>query len=74
MKHLKLRKIGNSVGLIVPKETLEELGLSEGDELTATTLDGKLILEASDAEHARVMRVAREGMKRYRDALAELAK
>ena len=74
MKHLKLRKIGNSVGLILPKETLEELGLSEGDEVTATIADGKMVLEASDAEHARVMKLARAGMKRYRNALAELAK
>jgi putative addiction module antidote len=33
MQHLKVRKIGNSLGVVLPKELLAQFGVDEGDEL-----------------------------------------
>lgn len=73
--NLKVRRIGNSLGVVLPKETLERLGVGEGDELVVTTRDaGTVTLEPADDEFQRQMEVARKGMDRYRNALRELAK
>ena len=69
-----VRKIGNSEGVILPKEVLEDLHLSAGDELEIVQRPEGLMLVRADSEFGRQMRSAREGMARYRDALRELAK
>ncbi len=75
MQHLKVRKIGNSLGVVLPKETLALLGVGEGDELIATRAPGgELRLTPPDEDFERQMRAAEEIMDRYRNALAELAK
>lgn len=75
MQHLKIRRIGNSLGVILPKEVLAELGLAEGDEFLLTrSPDGGVILNAPDDEFERQMDVAEDIMDRYQNALAELAR
>ena len=75
MQHLKVRKIGNSLGVVLPREVLAQLGAGEGDELIATTApDGSLRLIRGDADLERQLEAARKGMARYRNALRELAK
>lgn len=70
-----VKKIGNSSGLILSKEIMARLNLSLGDELYATlTPDGGLRLTPYDPDFDKAMEVARRGMKRYSNALAELAK
>ena len=71
---LEIKKIGNSTGLILPKELLARLGLQQGDEVVVTdTPDGfKVSRAAADLE--RGMEIARKAMKTYRSALTELAK
>jgi putative addiction module antidote len=73
---LKLRKVGNSVGLVLPKEALAVLNAGEGDSVTVSSADdGTLRLSTvKDAEFARQMTIARDLMKRYRNTLRELAK
>jgi putative addiction module antidote len=72
---LKLRKVGNSVGLILPKEALAHLNVEEGDSVTMTEgPEGSLRLSPHNAEVTRQMEVAQEVMKRYRHTLRELAK
>lgn len=72
---LEIKKIGNSTGLILPKELLARLGLEQGDELFATVEPGQgLKLSRYEDKHAEVMRIAREVMREYREALKELAK
>ena len=72
---LKLRKVGNSVGVILPKEALAHLKLEEGDSVSVTEgPDGSLRLSPSKAEVARQMEVVQDVMKRYRHTLRELAK
>jgi putative addiction module antidote len=75
MQHLKVRKIGNSLGIVLPKETLAQLGVGEGDELIVTnTPDRALRVTRGEVELDRQLEAARKGMKRYRNALRELAK
>ena len=72
---LKLRKIGKSVGLVLPKEALAHLRVEEGDTLTVTDAsEGGLRLSAQKAEVVRQMEVVKGVMKRYRHTLRELAK
>jgi putative addiction module antidote len=72
---LKLRKVGNSVGLVLPKEALAHLNASEGDTVSVTEgPDGSLRLSPHKAEVARQMEVVQDVMKRYRHTLRELAK
>ena len=72
---LKLRKIGNSVGVILPKEALAHLAIEEGDSVSVTEgPEGTLRLSPSKAEVTRQMEVAQGVMKRYRHTLRELAR
>jgi putative addiction module antidote len=72
---LKLRKVGNSVGLVLPKEALAHMLAEEGDALYLTeTTDGGFRLTASNPDFAQKMKVAERLSRRYRNALKELAK
>lgn len=74
MSALKLTSIGNSVGVILPKELLAKLGVRKGDTLFAVETEGGIRLTTTDPDFARQMEVAREVMKRRRAVLRELAK
>lgn len=69
-----IRKIGNSEGIIIPKEILDRLGLKAGDKLDVEETDGGIRLTPEPADLAEQIEAAREGMKKYRIALRELAK
>lgn len=69
-----IRKIGNSEGIILPKEVLDRLNLKAGDILTLVEREGALELLPASADLAEQLEAAREGMARYRVALRELAK
>jgi putative addiction module antidote len=72
---LRVRKIGNSIGFILPKDTAARLDLKEGDRLFLVEQPGGgFVLTPHDPDFEKAMAVARRGMKRYRNALAELAK
>ena len=72
---LQIRKIGNSVGVILPKELLARLKLKEGDKFYPVEQpDGSLRLSPFDPKHARTMELARQVMHEYRDTFAALAK
>lgn len=72
---LKLRKVGNSVGLVLPKEALSRLNADNGDAVFLTeTTDGGFRLTAGNPEFARKMKTAENLSRRYRNALRELAK
>ena len=75
-KPLKLIPIGNSTGVIIPKELLQSLGVEAGDSLfTVQTPDGvELRKSDSESKFEEQMAVAREVMARRRKALSELAK
>jgi putative addiction module antidote len=72
---LKLRKVGNSVGVILPKEALAHLNVTEGDSVSVTEgPDGSLRLSPSRSDVTRQMEVVQDVMNRYRHTLRELAK
>ena len=69
-----IRKIGNSEGVILPKELLSRFGLKEGDRLSLVAgADGLRLIPVENA-FARQLEAAREGMEKYKVALRELAK
>ncbi|WCT72520.1 AbrB/MazE/SpoVT family DNA-binding domain-containing protein [Sphingomonas naphthae] len=73
-KPLKLIAIGNSTGVILPKELLAKLRVGQGDSLfVSETPDGAVRLSASDPDFAEKMRVAEEIMREDRDILRILA-
>ncbi len=72
---IEIKKIGNSTGVILPKELLARLGLKQGDSLFVTQLpDGGVKLTPRDPNFERGMDLARKAMRKYRNALRELAK
>ena len=71
----KVRKIGNSYGLILPKEALQELNASEGSALYITeTKDSSLRISAKDPSFAEVSSMIDDIIQRYPNTLSELAK
>ncbi|MBL8543827.1 MAG: AbrB/MazE/SpoVT family DNA-binding domain-containing protein [Hyphomonadaceae bacterium] len=71
---LKVRKIGNSLGVVLPKDVLAKLKVGEGDELTVSETPDGVALTAFDDETQRQLEIARDIMRRYRNTLRELAK
>lgn len=74
MHTLKLTQIGNSIGVIFPKELLGQLRAEKGDILYATETPDGMRLTTHDPEFAEQMRMGREIMKERRAVLHELAK
>ena len=72
---LNLRKIGNSVGIVLPKEALARLNSAEGGTLVLTDApDGSFRIAHNQADFARQMKAAEDVIHRYRNTLRELAK
>lgn len=71
---LKVRQIGNSLGVVLPKETLARLRASEGDELYVTETETGLHLHRKDDEFEEHMRLVEKAMARYPNTLRALAK
>lgn len=74
LRRVKVRKIGNSLGITLPKEHLARLNLEEGDEVSLVESEDGLAIYPYDPEFEKTMELAREGMRNYRNALRELAK
>ena len=70
---LKITAIGNSAGVILPKELLAKLRVDKGDELFAVETPDGFRLTTYDPEFARKMEVAERIMKDHRDLLRKLA-
>jgi putative addiction module antidote len=70
---LKITTIGNSAGLILPKELLARLRLAKGDTLFATELPDGIKLSPFDPKLARKMEIAERVMRRRRTLLRKLA-
>lgn len=74
MSTLKLTQIGNSVGVILPKEVLARLKVGKGDVLYLSEAVNGVLLSPYSAEFEDQMSAARELMKKRRAVLRELAK
>jgi putative addiction module antidote len=70
---LTLKKIGNSVGVILPKEVLARLHLEAGDEVTLGEGPGQLTLQRHDPEVQRQIDIGLEIIRERKDILKALA-
>lgn len=70
---LKITTIGNSAGIILPKELLSRLRLEKGDELFALETPDGIRLSVYDPTLAEQMDVAEEVMRKRRILLHKLA-
>ncbi len=74
MQTLKLTQIGNSVGVVLPRDLLARLGVEKGDTLFVSESPDGLRLVRTDPEFETQMKAARDVMKKRRAVLNELAK
>ena len=71
---LKITRIGNSAGIVLPKELLAHLKAEVGESLSVVTTTRGLELSAAKPDFEEQMAAAREVMARRKHALRELAK
>ncbi len=74
MRKVKVTAIGNSLGLVLPKEVLTRLKVEKGDELYLVEGPDGLVLTPYQQDFEEQVEAARKVMKRYRNALRELAR
>ena len=74
MLQLKLTTVGNSTGIVLPKEALARLNIKKGDSVFLVETSAGYELTPFNPEFAAQMEEAEKGMREYRNALRELAK
>lgn len=74
MPALKLTQIGNSVGVILPKEVLVRMKLEKGDTVFLTEATNGITLTPYDPDLEEQLRLGREFMREFRDTFHQLAK
>jgi putative addiction module antidote len=70
---IKITTVGNSAGIVLPKELLARLHLAKGDTLYATELPDGIKLSPYDSKVAKQMEVAERIMRKDRNLLRKLA-
>jgi len=70
----KIRKIGNSLGLTLPKQLIDELHLKSGDKLTIEKNGPNIELKPIDPEFEEWAEAYRQANTDYKEVLKELAK
>ena len=73
-KPLKITRIGNSAGIVLPKEVLAQLGAEVGESLSVVSTPRGIELSVEEPDFEAQMAAAREVMARRKRALRELAK
>ena len=74
MQKLKVVQVGNSLGVILPKATAEHLRVAKGDALNCVETKSGVELSPYDPGFEEKMAPATRVMRRYGNALRELAK
>ena len=74
MLKVKVTQIGNSMGIVLPKEALNRLKVSKGDELYLVEGPDGLTITPYEQQFGEQMQAAEKVLKRYRNALRQLAK
>lgn len=69
-----LKKIGGSVGTVLPKSMLDRFHLEAGDEVTVIETSDGLLITPFDPEFAAAVAAYDRGAKKYRNALRQLAR
>lgn len=73
VRTIKIRRVGGSLGAIFPKELLDELNVSEGDELVVTRSDTGINLSVGGPVRDDVIAVFERGRRQYRETLRRLS-
>lgn len=72
---LKITQIGNSAGVVLPREALAKLGVAKGDTVYLTEApDGAMQISVYDPHVAQQIALGEEVMDEYRDTFRALAK
>lgn len=71
---LEVRKVGNSLGVLLPKQIIHDMHLKKGDELYVLEVEDGITLTPYDPNFDKAMAAYDEFAHRYRNALKELAK
>jgi putative addiction module antidote len=74
MQTLKLTQIGNSVGVVLPKEMLARMKLEKGDTVFITDTPDGFMITPYDPDVADQLVAGRDFMREYRDTFHALAK
>jgi len=74
MLKAKVTRVGNSAGVVLPKEALARLKVQKGDTLFLVESPSGYVLTPFDATFEAQMEAAEEGLRSYRNTLRELAK
>ncbi len=75
MLDMKVRKVGNSLGVVLPKEVLSRLKVQDGDKVFLTEApDGSYRITPYDPEFGKQLTIAKKFMAQYRNTLRALAK
>jgi putative addiction module antidote len=71
---MKVRRIGHSLGVILPQDTISALKVREGDDLFEVRTPDGIQLTPYDPHFAKVIEIGRRHLRRNRDAMRELAR
>ena len=74
MLKLRVKQIGNSAGVVLPKEALAHLNVDKGDEIFLVETDDGYTLTQYDPEFDEQMEAMEAIGRRYKNTLKELAK
>ena len=74
MATVKVTTVGNSVGIVLPKEILSKLRVEKGDTLHVTETPDGIHLTPYDPDFDKKLEVAKRVMRKHRDVLRRLAK
>ena len=72
VRPVKIRRVGTSLGFVLPQELLTELGLGEGEELYVVRNSDGVLLTKHDPETQEVLEDARDFMHRHAGAMKNL--
>lgn len=72
-RELEIVCVGDSLGIALPEDVLQRLGVEIGDTLSITEVPAGIQLSAFDAEHTKTMKAARRVMCENREVLKRLA-
>ncbi len=70
---VKVTTVGSSVGIVLPREVLNQLQVEKGDTLYVTATPDGVKLTPYSEEFARQLEAGKQVMRKYRDALRKLA-
>ncbi len=72
-RQLKIRKFGNSLGVVLPKDLLSEMGVGEGDVLYPVRTPDGVKFSRYDPDFEEALEAGRKFMRRYPNAMKKLA-